>query len=110
MPDAGQEALKEMEEKDAAAIQSAMQEISLDPFLTANISANTLEGIREIDMEDPNYKDCLFKPIIVARDEKICGLYTIGKKLGAGGFGEVFLDKNNDQNVIKTEFATRPKE
>lgn len=84
-------------------------EVSEDPFNSNDISVSFYKqkaAEMEEDMKLGLY-DHIGKPVRVHQDAIICGKYHLGQLLGEGGFGAVFLSKEDLDIVIKTEFALR---
>ena len=76
---------------------------SYDPFATANVNQSVLNFLDKYNLGDMGKTRIRDGTVVL-------GKYELGKELSSGGYGSVYLCKNQPEKVIKVERVMRKPE
>lgn len=76
-----------------------------DPFDSNFFSQSFKATIHQLEEEEPWQRDIVLKGVKINDEAVVCERYRLGEVIGAGGFGSVFLERDNHNLVVKTEYG-----
>ena len=83
-------------------LKAEVAEVSFDPFLSENMSANLLKDVEKMNADRPQDKILMSFEVSMNPKVEVLGCF-MGKLLGRGGFGAAYLAINKKRTVVKIE-------